>query len=904
MTDLIYLCAQPATYYYSWQVDAMLLSFQKYGKIDLRKCHIVCAIQGNGIDPWFEKVADKWKKQGVVFSFYKDTRVVPKYISSVRPHILEKHWAANPWLSEKAVMYHDCDIALSKPLKVDDKLDKSQDNECFLSDTRTYIGTHYLDKFKNGLTEAMCEIVDIPVELIRSKEAESGGAQYMLKPGIDSQYWRDVFVDSERLFEEISQKVHKIKADDPDWHPLQIWCADMWAVLWNLWKRGYTTPVTIDFEFTWGTQPIEMWDRHSIFHNAGVVTNPTDGSPFYKALYMQKSPINAPEVADKWASHKYFELIKESYRATEANSGESGLALHDGISFMVPTWKRPHLLEEALESFLRQTNENCEMVIINDDPTIKYEFDHPRVKIHNVPKFTKFMEKLKFGFDACRYTHMYRLDDDDLLLPNACDTALREIHANPDFDHYNAAQHWYVGVNQVDHNGLGSAVNTGNIFAKKFIDWLDWANAPEPPGEDQWMVYYPDIKHYEFEEVTMIYRWGVSPAHLTHKPKNKTMDEFHKGVEQWNVDTDEVKLHKLQPNFTKDWYDIPFLAGGVSNIDTVTPNPANVWFYWDGNCEGERLQQLYDSLFSTRYFNPDRPIYLVSNSFEQEDIFTEHRIIVVKWGDSIYRHMPSGKKWKPLYNAASHRDRCDLLRFLFLKGWGGSYIDSDDMAVRPLPPVHVKNIVCRSYDPHTCSYDGTRADECLPGHLRGKPEFDHIPIFPRTDIWLNHHLDSPIVRDLLQRPEHDLSKGINTIYSHADGGSISWQTMIMRTCEANMETHGTEWHLDMTLLYLFESHVANCSVWDQGKHGGEMHKIYPLGQGQWGSQEYPRQQAVQFLYKCLEEFPLATHLWLHDKGDGISPQWHYDYNEEWALLSTHWIQHIRKVANIPSIHKL
>jgi len=53
MTDLIYLCAQPATYYYSWQVDAMLLSFQKYGELDLTKCHIVCAVQGGGIDPWF-----------------------------------------------------------------------------------------------------------------------------------------------------------------------------------------------------------------------------------------------------------------------------------------------------------------------------------------------------------------------------------------------------------------------------------------------------------------------------------------------------------------------------------------------------------------------------------------------------------------------------------------------------------------------------------------------------------------------------------------------------------------------------------------------------------------------------------------------------------------------------------
>ena len=39
--------------------------------------------------------------------------------------------------------------------------------------------------------------------------------------------------------------------------------------------------------------------------------------------------------------------------------------------------------------------------------------------------------------------------------------------------------------------------------------------------------------------------------------------------------------------------------------------------------------------------------------------------------------MPNGELWKPLYNEASARDRCDLLRFLFLKGWGGSYIDSD-----------------------------------------------------------------------------------------------------------------------------------------------------------------------------------------------------------------------------------
>ena len=900
MTDLIFVCAQPASYYYSWQVDAMLLSFKKNGNIDLDKCHIVCGVQGGGIDPWFQKVADKWEKEGAVFSFYEDDRVEPKYISSIRPHILKKHWEANPWLVDKSIMYHDCDIALSKPLNLEGKL--KNDKICYLSDTRTYIGGHYIDKFENNLLEDMCDIVGISPETVRARESESGGAQYLMKPGINSTFWQDVYVHSERLFEEISQKVNKIKAENPDWHPLQIWCADMWAVLWNLWKRGYATPCSIDLEFTWGTQTKDMWLRHAIFHNAGVVKS-EPGKPFYKALYMTKSPITAGDVDEQWASHHYFELVKESYLATEGPKTGSGLGKDDGLSILVLTWKRQHLLEEAIESFLKQTNVNSEMVIINDDPNVNYMFHHPRVKIHNVPKFEKFMEKLKWGFDQCHYTHMYRLDDDDLLMPTAVDTVLKVIDANPGQDLYQAANHWYVGIHDSLNNGVGSGVNTGNTFSKKFIDWLDWENAPEPPGEDHWMCYYPHIKRHEFKESTMIYRWGGSVSHLTHKPKTKSMQEYQDGVGQWKTDSTDIMITSLQPHFTRNWYDKEYLESGIIQIDEVKPSPNNVWFYWDGNCEGERLQQLYDSLISTRYFNPDRPIYLVSNTFEQLPIFTKHKIRVVRWGDTIYRHMPNGEQWKPLYNAASHRDRCDLLRFLFLKGWGGSYIDSDDMAVRPIPPVHVKNIVCRSYDPHTCHYDGVTAEDCLPGHLRGKPEFDHIPIFPRTDIWLNHHLDSPIVNGLLNRPEHKPEQGINTIYSHANGGGVGWQTMILRTCLEHLNTHGKEWHLEMTLLYVYESHIANCSHWDQGKWGGEMHNIYPKGQGNWGSQEYPRQQAVQFLYKCMEEFPMATHLWLHDKLPTISPQWRYDWNRDWALLSTHWIQHIRKVAGIPSIHE-
>ncbi len=352
-------------------------------------------------------------------------------------------------------------------------------------------------------------------------------------------------------------------------------------------------------------------------------------------------------------------------------------------------------------------------------------------------------------------------------------------------------------------------------------------------------------------------------------------------------------------------------------INQVKPNQLNIWFYWDGPCEGERRQQMYDSLFSTRGFNRSRPIYLVSNTWEQEPILTERGIEVVRWDDTIYDLMPNGDRWRPLYNQASARDRCDLLRFLFLRGWAGSYIDTDDMCIRPIPmpSLHLNNkqsnlnanMVCRSYDPHTCHYDGNTREMCLPGNLRRqKPQYDHIQIFPRTDVWLNHQENSPIVRHLLNRPEMDPDRGINTIYSYGDSEVVSWQTMIMRTCHDMLPQHRKTWNLEMTLIYLYESHVANCSHWDQGLHGGEMHQIWPDTQllEPWGSQRFTRQQFMTFKKQALNQFPKATHLWLHDKGDSISPEWNARYstnNNRHNLLSTYWIEQIRKDFNIPHV---
>ena len=317
MQDIYYICAQPSTFYYAWQVDAMLLSFEKFGNVDLSKVHIVSSVPLDKPvpDSHFKLVEQKWRDKNVLFEYYKDNRVGSGYISSIRPHILKKHWQKYPWLQEKTFFYHDCDIALTKPIKLDDKLSPEDNRTCYVSDTMSYIGARYIDSKGHNLLEDMCAIVDIPPHIVRNRELESGGAQYLIKPGITPEFWDKVYQDSERLFTEITGKINEYKREEPDWHELQIWCADMWAVLWNLWKSGYKTPCHLDLDFGWGTHNKSSWDLYSIFHNAGVVKS-EEGKPFYKGEYMSRAPIDAPRPDDEWASQNYFDLITEAWQET------------------------------------------------------------------------------------------------------------------------------------------------------------------------------------------------------------------------------------------------------------------------------------------------------------------------------------------------------------------------------------------------------------------------------------------------------------------------------------------------------------------------------------------------------------------------------------------------------------
>ena len=135
----------------------------------------------------------------------------------------------------------------------------------------------------------MCDISGIGKNMVKSNEKNSIGAQYIMK-GLTHYYWDRVERECEVLFKDVNELNQIKKQNDPTHHELQIWCADMWAVLWNGWLEGNETKVVPEMDFSWATDSSNRWNETTIYHNAGA-TCESQGT-FYKASYMDTLPYD------------------------------------------------------------------------------------------------------------------------------------------------------------------------------------------------------------------------------------------------------------------------------------------------------------------------------------------------------------------------------------------------------------------------------------------------------------------------------------------------------------------------------------------------------------------------------------------------------------------------------------
>jgi hypothetical protein len=90
----------------------------------------------------------------------------------------------------------------------------------------------------------------------------------------------------------------------------------MWAVLWNLWFWDKQVLVTDKLSFSWATSHVDEWDKHPIYHNAGVVGD-LDGL-FYKGKYQLATPYDIVEDDFKknFCSYNYAQEIIKTKEVT------------------------------------------------------------------------------------------------------------------------------------------------------------------------------------------------------------------------------------------------------------------------------------------------------------------------------------------------------------------------------------------------------------------------------------------------------------------------------------------------------------------------------------------------------------------------------------------------------------
>jgi glycosyltransferase involved in cell wall biosynthesis len=220
------------------------------------------------------------------------------------------------------------------------------------------------------------------------------------------------------------------------------------------------------------------------------------------------------------------------------------------ISVLTLTYKRHHLLEEAIESFLAQENPpECEMVVINDNAEVDYVYNHPKVRIINhKERFPSISAKLEWGYQQCQGEYIYRLDDDDLLAPWALQNVQTDINNNPGYDVYRSKGMYFFVHNIFEKES--SNINNGNVYSRAYFDRIKWPDTSI--GEDADITFHKGGKIYESKlKSTMLYRWGMNTLHISgmgHQPNQVILDQADKVLDN------TTGTIQLTPKFINDYY--------------------------------------------------------------------------------------------------------------------------------------------------------------------------------------------------------------------------------------------------------------------------------------------------------------------------------------------------------------
>jgi hypothetical protein len=195
------------------------------------------------------------------------------------------------------------------------------------------------------------------------------------------------------------------------------------------------------------------------------------------------------------------------------------------VTCICPTYNRPPahqwLVEEAIQSFLLQDYPHRELIVLNDCPGQLLTYDDPRVVIVNAGRrFRSLGEKLNAAAGLSRGELIVPWDDDDICLPWRL---TRSIEILGQADYCNPSRYWYIDRDGLHGDHAMGLAHGCSIFTRRAFDLV--GGYPHTTGAQDLEMHerlrtHPGVIMAHPPELTLpdwyyIYRWGVSPVHLS-----------------------------------------------------------------------------------------------------------------------------------------------------------------------------------------------------------------------------------------------------------------------------------------------------------------------------------------------------------------------------------------------------
>jgi glycosyltransferase involved in cell wall biosynthesis len=200
------------------------------------------------------------------------------------------------------------------------------------------------------------------------------------------------------------------------------------------------------------------------------------------------------------------------------------------ITCLCPTFRRggtpwQHLLEESIESFLRQTDAHSELLVLNDHPAQELAFDHPRVRVVNQPnRFRTLGEKYDAMVSLAFGSLLAPWEDDDISLPHRLELSRERLG---DRDYFNPRRYWFLdraGLHWDHAMGVGHNLSMYRKRAWQTVGGYPSITGSQDAAMDQLLTSDPrvccrvDQDQLPVPEWYYVYRWGASPCHLSGQP--------------------------------------------------------------------------------------------------------------------------------------------------------------------------------------------------------------------------------------------------------------------------------------------------------------------------------------------------------------------------------------------------